>query len=310
MLAIVGNQGISLTMNMGEFSDQFTKPLFYSLVSAVVLSAIALINVDVKNRSSILWYAIHVAITFLNRTTHDPVSRNISSFREYKLGVPQFVIWQITKIFLFGAFFVNIMFGLGIVYLMEGNDLGLENLPQIFSLPFLTPAADAPAQSVISMIPALTMIIPPLLGVIGIRIAIYIGLHSLIGVITSYISDSTQGKPKFLNYISTIEAVIGIGIIWAGINMFFAPVIDYNTKYAIGGTFAAGIALIAFSLFDKFRSKILTHPVKRDVYIRVAALLVIAIATGSIMAVNNSIADARKTEYGTADNRQQVSWRA
>jgi hypothetical protein len=307
MLAIVGNQGITLTMNIGEFSDQFTKPLFYSIVSALVLSAIALINVDVKNRSSILWYAIHIAITFLNRTTHDPVSRNISSFREYKLGIPQFVIWQITKIFLFGAFFVNIMFGLGIVYLMEGNDLGLDNLPQIFSLPFLTPNADAPAQSVISMIPALTMIIPPLLGVIGIRLAIYVGLHSLIGVITSYIGDSAQGKPKFLNYISTIEAVIGIGIIWAGINMFFAPVIDYNTKYAIGGTLAAGIALIAFSLFDKFRSKILTHPVKRDVYIRVAALLVIAIATGSIMAVNNSIADARKIEYLGPYTEQQIT---
>ncbi|MEM3173027.1 MAG: hypothetical protein QXE82_05765, partial [Candidatus Nitrosotenuis sp.] len=34
MLAIVGNQGITLTMNIGEFSDQFTKPLFFSIVSA------------------------------------------------------------------------------------------------------------------------------------------------------------------------------------------------------------------------------------------------------------------------------------
>jgi hypothetical protein len=307
VLVIVGNQGVILSMNMTEFGDQFTKPLYYSIVSAIVLSAIALVNVDIKNRSSIVWYAIHVVITFLNRTTHDPVSKNISSFRDYKLGIPQFIIWQITKIFLFGAFFVNIMFGLAVVYMLDGNDLGAEKIPSLFWLPFVTPYSTDAANTVISLIPALTIIVPPLLGVIGIRLAIYVVLHSIIKVITSYIYDSSQGKPKFLNYVSTIEAVIGIGVIWAGINMFFTEQIDYNTRYVIGGTLAAGFILIAFSIFDKFRSKVLTHPIKRDIYIRVFTLIAIGIIAGSIMAVNNSIADTRKIEYLGPYTEQQIA---
>jgi len=306
VLTIVGNQGVILSMNMTEFEEQFTKPLYYSLVSAVVLSAIALINVDIKNRSSILWYSIHVAITFLNRAIHDPVSKNIPSFRDYKLSVPHFVIWQITKVFLFGAFFVNIMFGVAFVYMLEGNDLGIDNLPALFTLPFNTPLSTDAAQTVISLVPALTILVPPLLGVIGLRLAIYVGLHYIVKVITSYISDSSQGKPKFLNYISTIEAIIGIGVIWAGINMFFTEQIDYNTRYVIGGTLAAGFALIAFSILDKFRSKILTHPIKRDIYIRVFTLIAIGIIAGSVMAVNNSIADTRKLEYLGPYTLQQI----
>jgi uncharacterized membrane protein (UPF0182 family) len=306
VLAIVGNQGVILSMNMAEFGDLFTKPLYYSIVSALVLSAIALVNVDMKNRSSIVWYSIHVVITFLNRSTHDPVSRNIPSFRDYKLSVPQFVIWQITKVFLFGAFFVNIMFGIALVYMMEGNDLGVDKLPSLFALPFNTPFSTDAAQTVISLVPALTILVPPLLGVIGMRLAIYVGLHFIVKVITSYIADSSQGKPKFLNYVSTIEAVIGIGIIWAGINMFFTEQIDYNTRYVIGGTLAAGFALIAFSILDKVRSKVLTQPIKRDIYIRVFTLIAIGIIAGSIMAVNNSIADTRKIEYLGPYTQQQI----
>jgi len=307
VLIMVGNQGVILSMNMTEFGDQFTKPLQYSLMSAVVLAAIALVNVDIKNRSSIVWYSIHVMVTFLNRTTHDPVTKNISSFRDYKLSFPQFAVWQFTKIFLFGAFFVNIMFGLALTHLLDGNDLGVDKLPNLFSLPFSTPQSSDAAMTVIELIPALTILIPPLLGVIGIRLGLYVGLHSIIRVITSYIYDSSQGKPKFLNYVSTIEAVIGIGIVWAGINMFFTEQIDYNTKYVIGGTLAAGFALIAFSIFDKIRSKVLTHPIKRDIYIRIFALIAIGIIAGTIMAVNNSIADTRKIEYLGPYTQQQIT---
>ncbi|MGH9879563.1 MAG: UPF0182 family protein, partial [Nitrososphaerales archaeon] len=176
----------------------------------------------------------------------------------------------------------------------------------IFSLPFISPESSGVAQTVIGLIPALTIIVPPLLGVIGIRLGLYVGLHSITRVITSYIYDSAQGKPKFLNYVSTIEAVIGIGVIWAAINMFFTDQIDYNTRYAIGGTLAAGFALVAFAIFDKIRSKVLTHPIKRDIYIRIFTLIAIGIIVGSIMAVNNSIADTRKIEYLGPYTQQQI----
>ena len=67
------------------------------------------------------------------------VSADIESFRDYKLTSPQFILWQITKILLFGAFFANIMFGFAAMSFIDGNTLGVENLPNLFSLPFVTP---------------------------------------------------------------------------------------------------------------------------------------------------------------------------
>ena len=169
----------------------------------------------------------------------------------------------------------------------------------IFSLPFVTPPTD-PSYAlthVVPMIPALTILVPPILGVIGIRLVLYVGLQNIVGLVTKYIQDAAKSKPKFLDYIATIEAMIGIGVIWAGINMFFTDQIDYNTKYAIGGTLAAGFTLIGFYFIDKFKSKVIILPSKRDVYIRVLALVIIALVAGSIMMVNNSIADAKKIEY-------------
>ncbi|HEU5488358.1 MAG TPA: UPF0182 family protein, partial [Candidatus Nitrosotalea sp.] len=207
--------------------------------------------------------------------------------------------WQITKVVLFGAFFTNLMFGFAVAYMLDGHDLGINSVWKIFSLPFVTPPTDPSyaATHVVPMIPSLTILVPPLLAVIGLRLVLYVGLHNIVGLVTRYLQDAAKGKPKFLDYVSTIEAIIGIGIIWAGVNMFFTDQIDYNTKYAIGGTLAAGFALIAFYFIDKFKSRVIILPSKRDIYIRVITLIVIALIAGSVMMVNNSIADARKIEF-------------
>ncbi len=198
--------------------------------------------------------------------------------------------------------------GLSASYLIDGNNLGLENLPTLFSLPFVTPPTDPSYafDNVVPMIPALIILIPPILGAIGLRLVLFVGFHSIINVATSYIQDTSEGKPRFLSYISTLEAIIGIGIIWVAFNMFFTDQIDYNTRYAIAGTFVVGFALIAFSVFDRIRAKILTHPIKRDVYIRILTIIAIAIVVGGIMSVNNSIADARKLEYLGPYTAQQI----
>jgi len=47
------NQAVILYMNFQEFGTLFTKPLYFSLLSAVILSSIALIRVNIKSRSSI-----------------------------------------------------------------------------------------------------------------------------------------------------------------------------------------------------------------------------------------------------------------
>ena len=305
---VVGHQGIIMLMNVEEFADLFTTPLYFSLISGLVLAVIALVRVNVVRRASIGWYVLQTFLGFMSRQGTNASAQTIPLFGDFKISGVHFVIWQITKVLLFGAFFANLMFGFSMVYLVDGNDLGIDNIPTIFSLPFVTPPTDHSyaTEKVVPMIPALLVLVPPLLGAIGTRLLLYIGVHHIISTITAFIHDSTEGKPKYLSYVSTLEAVIGIGVLWAGFNMFFGNTIDYNTKYAIGGTLAVGFALIAFSFLDRMRSRILTHMLKRDVYIRIITIVVIALIVGIAMSVNNSVADAKKIEYLGPYNAQQI----
>ena len=174
-------------------------------------------------------------------------------------------------------------------------------------MPFVTPETDPnyAAENVVPMIPALVILIPPILAAIGLRLVLYVGLHRIINVITSFLQDSNEGKPRYLNYVSTIEGIIGIGI-RAGFNLFFTDQIDYNTRYVIGGTLVVGSALIAFSVVDRIRARVLTHMFKRDVYIRILTIIAIAIIVGGVVSVNNSIADAKKIEFLGPYTAQQI----
>ena len=308
IFTLIGNQAVILSMNFTEFGEQFTKPLYYTLVSTIILSAIALVRVNISGRSSIFWYTINTGIAFLGSGGQQPISNTISNFKDYKLSSLQFVIWQITKILLFGAFFANIMFGFAAMSFIDGNTLGVENLPSLFSLPFVTPETDPnyASENVVPMIPALVILIPPLLAAIGLRLILYVGIHRMITVITSFLQDSNEGKPRYLNYVSTLEGIIGIGIIWAGFNLFFTDQIDYNTRYVIGGTLFIGFALITFSVADRIRARVLTHMFKRDVYIRILTIIAIAIVVAGVISVNNSIADAKKIEYLGPYTAQQI----
>ena len=308
IFAVVGNNAVVLSMNFTEFGDQFTKPLYYTLVSTVILASIALVRVNVLGRASIFWYLLNIAVGFLLRGGQQNITGNLTSFGNYRLSAPQFVVWQLTKVLLFGAFFANIMFGFAAVSFMDGNTLGLEHVPKLFTLPFVTPAAD-PAyatENIVPMIPALIVLLPPILAAVGLRLMLYVGVHRILGVITSFLQDSSGGKPRYLNYVSTIEAVVGIAILWAGFNLFFTDQIDYNTRYLIGGTLAIGFALVAFSIVDRIRARVLTHMFKRDVYIRFLTILSIAIIAAGIVSVNNSIADAKKIEYLGPYTAQQI----
>ena len=305
---MVGNQAVVLSMNFTEFGEQFTKPLYYTILSTLILSAIALIRVNISGRSSIFWYGINTAIGFIARGPQQSVSADIESFRDYKLTSPQFILWQITKILLFGAFFANIMFGFAAMSFIDGNTLGVENLPNLFSLPFVTPETNPnyASEEVVPMIPALVILIPPILAAIGLRLVLYVGIHRIIDVVTTYLKDSKEGKPRYLNYVSTIEGIFRIAVLWVGVNLFFTDQIDYNTRYVIGGTLAIGAALIAFSIIDRIRARVLTHMFKRDVIIRFATILLIGLIVGGTVAVNNSIADAKKIEFLGPYTAQQI----
>ncbi len=308
IVVIAGNQGVILSMNFSEFGEQFTKPLYYSLVSTIILAAIALVRVNIISRSSLFWYGIKTGIGFIAQGPQQPISSNVSSFKDFKLSSLQFVIWQVTKILLFGAFFVNTMFGFAAVSFLDGNTLGIENLPALFSLPFVTPDIDPnyAVEQVVPMIPALLILIPSVLAAFGLRLILYLGIHRIVDVVTSFIQDSNEGKPRYLNYVSTIESIFGIGIIWVGFNLFFTDQLDYNSRYVIGGVLLVGFAFLAFSFVDRIRSRVLTHMFKRDVYIRIFTILVIIIIVIAFISVNNSIADSKKIEYLGPYTAQQI----
>jgi uncharacterized membrane protein (UPF0182 family) len=200
------------------------------------------------------------------------------------------------------------MFGFAAVSFLDGNSLGIENLPTLFSLPFVTPETNPnyATEQVVPMIPALAILIPSVLAAIGLRLVLYVGVHRIIDVVTLFIHDTNEGKPRYLNYVSIIESILGIGIIWVGFNLFFTDQIDYNSRYVIGGTLIVGIAFLAFSFADRIRSKVLTHMFKRDVYIRIFTILVIVIIVIAVITVNNSIADSKKIEYLGPYTAQQI----
>ena len=141
-------------------------------------------------------------------------------------------------------------------------------------LPFasLPSTAGFSQQNVIPMIPALTLIITPLLSAFGTRLVLLVGLTQLLKSISSSIfeigaefkqssetSESWNRTGPDLSKIklptSIIEALVAIFLVWTAFNMFFTSYIDYNTKFLIGGVFLAGISFAIFSYLDSSKTK-------------------------------------------------------
>ena len=104
-----------MLMNVEEFADLFTTPLYFSLISGLILAAIALVRVNVVRRASIGWYVLQTFLGFMSRQGTNASAQTIPLFGEFKISGIQFVLWQITKVLLFGAFFANLMFGFSMV---------------------------------------------------------------------------------------------------------------------------------------------------------------------------------------------------
>lgn len=307
IFGIVSSQSVAILLNANEFKDLFTKPLYYSIISGLILASIALIRVDIRRKESLVWWIFSIGISFLKRDAYEQ-SRTSIRYHDFKLSNANFAIWQITKVLLLAPLFSNMLFGMTAQYVLDGNDLGLYSISNIFYLPFITsPDPTIAKELVIPMIPSLTLLIPPLLGAIGIRLMLYVGLRNISHIASSYIADASEGRPKFLFYLSVIELIVGAGLFWSSFNMFFTAHIDYNTKYALVGSALLGAAFIAWAILDRRRSKVIIFPSRKNVYLRLLTIASIAVIVGSVIAVNNSIADARKIEYLGPYTAQQIA---
>ena len=300
IISVAANQSVNLFMNIVEFGDVFTKSLYYSTISGIILASIVFVRINFHNRSSMTWYCIQRIIKFFNRRhDYESLASTVVRYPHFKMEKLNFIIWQITKVVLFAPLFSNLIFGMSIVYLFEGNDLNLESIPKIFMLPFVNipQSSDFARDNVMPLVPGLTLIIPPLLSAMGLRIFFYAYIAGSLSIVSQYLADSKESRPKLLSYISSVEVIIGSGLLWTAFTMFFSSNINYNTKYAILGVLVIGIIFISYGLFDKRTAKIIVYPQKKQIYVRLLTLLLVSVIFVLIMAVNNSIADAKKIEY-------------
>src|SRR6185503_15414895 len=295
IFAMVSNQSVNYVMNVQEFGEVYTKPMYYMALSGMILASIALVRLNFSSRHSMTWFGFKMLINFLRRGEYESQNK-MSRYFEFHMSNLGFALWQLTKVILFAPIFGNTMFGMATEYIVQGNDIDLGSIGSIFAIPFVDIPIDGSyaRQEVLPMLPALTILIPPLLAAIGLRLLLYIGVSSTINVVSQYAIDSKESKPKFLSYISTIEIVAGVAILWIGFNMFFSSMIDYNTRYAIIGSTTIGAAFLCYGFVDRRHARVIIYPTRRHLYSRLFTAAVVVGLAGSIMIVNTLIAETRK----------------
>ena len=176
------------------------------------------------------------------------------------MSIGRFLAWQATKILIGTIFLSNTIFGMGVVAALSGVDFGLTNVPRVMTLPLLPTSINdtAPAMTVISSIPALTIILPPLLSAFGLRLILLVGLTMLVKAssesIVNYLRTGVFRIP-----IEVIETLIAIGVAWTGFNLFFPNYINYNTKIFIIGAFIISAIMLLFVYLDRTKTLSLIH---------------------------------------------------
>ena len=308
IFVVASNQSVNLLLNASEFGGVYTKTLYYSATSGLILAAVSLVRVNFISRHSIVWYGISVVTGFLRRGDFEARTRP-ARYSEFKMSPTSFGVWQVTKVVLLAPLFSSLVFGMAIHYMAGGGDMGLGSIGRIFGLPFAeVPADGAFAQeNVIPAMPALSILIPPLLGAVSIRLLLYVGVSGAVGIVSQYVFDAGERKPKFLSYISTVEIIVGAAIFWAGFTIFFSSAIDFNTKYLIAGALVLGGAFIGFGFFDKRRARVIIYPARRHMYARLLTAVAVVAIVGSLVVINTSIAEAKKVEYKGPYNAQEIA---
>ncbi|MDQ3873018.1 MAG: hypothetical protein M3258_05340, partial [Thermoproteota archaeon] len=308
ILAIASNQSAKLFMNLTEFGTVFTKSLYYSIVSGLLLAAVSVIRINFRARQSMTWYGINLILMLVTRGRRGSESRS-SRYSDFKMSNTRFVLWQLTKMMLFAPILSNTIFGMTLEYAIHGNDIGISSIAKIFLIPFSTLPLDGSyaSQNVIPMLPGLTLLVPPLLNAVGIHLFLYIGIAGVINIGSSYVTDKKEGKPKILSYISEIEIIAGVAISWAGFNMFFSSMVDYNTPYVLSIMITLGVALVVYGFLDRRHAKVIIYPTKKVAYLRLGTAVIAAVLAGSIITVNNSIADAKKIEWYGPHIAQEIA---
>ncbi len=301
-------------LNLSEFGDLFIRPIYFGLLGGLVLAAFALFRVDFKNRRSITWWSINLVIKMIRSGgIAEKVSPLWIDFESFKMRPLKFVVWQVTKVLVGMVFFTNVMFGMAVDAVILGWKPGIDMLPQIFSLPFVTPPTDlAYAEAnVFPLIPVLTLLIPPLLRFLWIRLVILVAVTQTIRIIMPFVAAYIWGleMPSLRRFTPIMQALAAVFLSWFMFNSFFTSFIDYNTRYPILGLGAASVTLAVFAILDRKKGVARVHLGfrRRQMYLRLGVLAMIGLSVGSVMMLNNSIADVKKVEMLGPYSAQLIS---
>jgi len=297
-------------LNILEFGELYIRPIYFEIVGGLILAIIAFVRLDFRNRRSIFWWAIRLAVRFIRQKGMiEAIPPNYLDFKIFKMTPLNFIAWQATKVVLGMLLLMNLLFGMAVVAAMHGWSPNLGAIWAIFELPFITPPFNEEYASrlVIPMIPSLTLLITPVLGAVGLRIGILVALTQIIKVISPSILEM-GGKPKLGWRVATVEALIALGLFWAMINSFFTYFIDYNTKIMILGLAVLGITFSLFAYLDGVKSRGLVLFIgRRQILGRMVAVVLIILVVGSSMAIQSNIADARKIQWLGPFTTQAIS---
>ena len=307
IFAVVCNQAVVLIMDAHEFGVVFTKPLVYSLVSGLVLASIAFARVDIARRRSITWYSVSTVMRFIKRTGLEDAKE--SRFSDHRMLPTHFALWQLTKVVVLAPFLANLSFGMAVVQSVSGSDLGLSALLNIPYLSFsdISPDPNTSTSNVLPAVLPLTLIIPPLLFAIGVRVLVFVGLSGAIDILSRYARDVSQARPRFLSYISSVEMIVGIVLLWVFASLLFNSNIDYNSRYTLTVILVLAISFIVFALLDKKRARVIIYPNRRHLYSRLVTVVALAGVLGAIIVVNDSVADAKNVDLRGPYVVQQIN---
>ncbi|MEM1575847.1 MAG: UPF0182 family protein [Nitrososphaerota archaeon] len=296
-------------LNVLEFGGLFIRPIYFEFLGGLILAAFAFFRLDFKNRKSLFWWAIKLILRLMRKEGLGAIPSRYIDFKTFKMSPGRFAAWQVTKVIVGTLFFRNMIFGMTMYSMIQGWEIGIEKIWKIFSLPFVTPSMDLSYANtnVIPLIPSLTLIIPPFLRAIEFRLIILVILTQLVCIITQNIEELKSKKFQVNWRVSTIEALIALGLFWITIKSFFSSFIDYNTKIIIGALIILSGLFAFFSYLDGYRKKRLLNTTIRSIILRALTIFVIILLAGSVIAIQNSIADARKVEWRGPYTAQQIA---
>jgi len=305
----IGGSFIFFYLNVLEFGDVYVRPIYFEVIGGLVLSAIALFRIDILHRRSLTWWIMRLGIRLIReKGLVEQMPLDYLDFKQFKMGMASFIAWQFTKLIVGILFFGNLLFGMALLGMSKGWEANLGSLWGIFALPFQQIALDPTITqtTVIPMIPALMLVVTPLLGAFAIRLILLFGITEIARIVTPTPDEVTGERMNIGWRVPIVELIIGVALLWAMFNTFFISFIDFNTKYAIIGLGIAGTFFIVFSILDRKRLAFARLAQKRFT-LQFAAIVIVALLIGSTMVVQSSIADARKIEYLGPYTTQEIA---